>query len=161
MKYSEILQDVLAGKFVRQCKTCRWIILKESGMWDDGPHNPDFVLEKRDYAIDTWEVKQDPEEIFVWGRSLTIDGKEESIISLSSDFPIDNVAFCEKADLFPSAKPQKYKLVPVEEEKIRINRDKEHYRKGRQDILGEINESLTNLGYANVVVYLNENFKES
>ncbi len=67
MKYSDILPDALVGKFVRQSKTCRWIRLKESGMWDIGPNDPDFILEKRDYTLETWEVKPDvPEDIYVY-----------------------------------------------------------------------------------------------
>lgn len=135
MNYSEILPDVLAGKWVREKEDRPWVRMTENGNWvTDNPHlikRDDVGLGKSNsdsgipttigrevFNLDTWEVKK--EIIYIWGacdedgtpyiypgKPIKKDGREwefdDALIIKSND------------NLFPKNKPQKYKLVPVDE----------------------------------------------
>jgi len=120
MKYSEILDDVLAGKWVRTNPNCEWIRMGEEGVFYDEA-GCKTNIRRNTYTFKTWEVK--PDEIYVWGVSKGDDGKYVSYLGneFLCDFtlesnPSHNVVRYSGRPLFPTDKPQKYKLVPVEDE---------------------------------------------
>ncbi len=117
MKYKDILEDILAGKLVRYNSDCKWMRMKESGMWDNDHHNLDFAIEREVYDLDTWEVKL--EEIYVWGA--TNDNGNSCIHTTHPEKIHDywlsgNAITLSEKGVFPADKPQKYKLIPVEED---------------------------------------------
>lgn len=126
MKYQDILPDVLAGKIVRQSPDLPWMRMKRSGMWDiDDEHSPETVLKKEAYLVNTWEVK--PQEIYVWGVCHKSGKSEiyskEPVHGSPRDWVSDQASewleFGGEKNLFPKDRPQKFKLIPVnEEEKV-------------------------------------------
>ena len=64
-----------------------------------------------------WEIEDEP--IYVWGKcdddnvSLIFTDSKAEIPKSDSEY--DDIAFCEKEGLFPKDKPQKFRLVPVED----------------------------------------------
>lgn len=121
MKYQDILPDVLTGKWVRHKFNHPWYRMDYSGVFlkkgEIGERT--IPLERNDYLLDTWEVKPDePEEIYVWGMSRPLsDNEYETFISIDPYFPNENLTrIVSENPLFPIGKPQKYKLIPVDEE---------------------------------------------
>ncbi len=125
MKYQDILPDVLAGKWVRPLNhkvfDYPWLRMKDDGFWED-ESNMNHGVEKDCYSLSEWEVKL--EEIYVWGVCHK-SGKSEiyskkpypgSPRDWVSDQPSEWLEFGGKKNLFPTNKPQKYKLILVDEE---------------------------------------------
>jgi len=123
MKYSEILEDVLAGKCVRTNPNGKWIKMGEEGVFYDEAGCKTNI--RRDtYDFETWEVK--PDEIYIWGFT---DASHVNCVECFSFREIktpllgaDNHTLFAlqrlqgESPLFPTDKPQKYKLVPVEDD---------------------------------------------
>lgn len=59
MKYKNILDDVLAGKFVRDIDVRKWFRMKRDGTFEDEDGNFYKGIVRAEYDSDTWEVKQD------------------------------------------------------------------------------------------------------
>ncbi len=70
MKYSEILPDVLAGKWVRHKPNHEWFMMSESGIFVKGGKTL-VSIDRNSYDLDTWEVK--PEIIYVFYDKRGID----------------------------------------------------------------------------------------
>ena len=114
MKYTEAHAAAIEGKFIRVVYTHVWSTMKEDGEWigENGliVRNPTLFEIKKD----TWEIK--PQEIFVWGIKNSVTGNDylyrkhpEDSMQLSDQMPMGNANF-------PKDKPQKYKLVPVNDD---------------------------------------------
>lgn len=133
MKYKDILEDVLEGKWVRPHKGSAWVRMIGDGRFEDERGNA-FIMYKSQYKHDTWEVKPDiPEEIYVWGVSIGTDDEgydtyllKDKTFTLRDPETVSDI-FKAKAGtsillkedgkaLLSKSKPQKYKLVPVDEE---------------------------------------------
>ncbi len=57
MKYSEILPDVIAGKWVRNNKKHMWMVMNEKGLWSTSSDATGGPISREAYELDTWEVK--------------------------------------------------------------------------------------------------------
>jgi hypothetical protein len=64
MKYSEILDDVISGKWVRANKDSPWIYMdNEKGLWFEDGNTSACIVPRKSYSLNTWEVKEeDPKE---------------------------------------------------------------------------------------------------
>lgn len=70
MQYSEILKDVLDGKWVKSAPTrVYWVRMLENGKWECDIAGTEFTLQKYEMLKNTWEVK--PEEVYVWYAPAT------------------------------------------------------------------------------------------
>lgn len=104
MKYQDILPDVLAGKWVRDCDVRLWARMNSKGVWESQGLNKDWCPLRAEYEKDTWEVKPDePEEI-----RIVIDSVDKS--------PRHTPAICAWVANGSVSVHQKYKLIPVDEE---------------------------------------------
>jgi len=132
MKYSEILEDVLDGKWVKACKSHRWQRLREDGLWDmyppakvpEGCVEHECIINEKEgepkpmsphfMRQDNWEVR--PDDIHVWGVC-----DSDGISCIFEAEPVKNGGRWQDMvsevgkNLFSKDKPQKFKLVPVEE----------------------------------------------
>ena len=124
MKFKEICDTVFEGKWVRWHKDDEWVRFQPDGTWKD-ERGIDVIINRAVFAGDQWEVK--PIEIFVWGVCYEHDNNsyifseepkkdtmgvyqavgEDDFILKPFTIPIHG--------LFSTNKPQKYKLVPVDE----------------------------------------------
>ena len=135
MKYQDILPDVLAGKLVRHTiegtlleslngKPGAWLKMESDGKWTNTDTGCSFDLKRDVYLLDTWEVKSDePEEIYVWVASRSSSVNEWSnYISMAPQInngPLNasySMVTRTEKPLFNTGIPQKYKLIPVDEE---------------------------------------------
>ena len=134
MKYKDILEDVLAGKWFRQKPKAAWLKMCENGQLVNEYDQFGIVIPKVEYDLDTWEIKPDiPEDIYVWGVSIGTDAEgydtyllKDKTFTLCDPKIVPDVfkakvgtSILLKEDgkaLLSKSKPQKYKLIPVDEE---------------------------------------------
>ncbi len=171
MKYKDIIEDVLSGKFARHSKNRDWVMMDEYGNWIN-EHGKSVIISRTLLSLDTWEVKLEPEEIYVWGKTFWIDGKPENLISEKNEFPADNVLQINGkggAVSFGEDKPRKYKLIPVDEEpefskyspdgKMVKMIPMEYFENGRKEMWKEIKNRVMTHGlycYGSVIKYIIE-----
>ncbi len=119
MKYKDILDDVLAGKWFRLKSGCDWVRMDENGRYEnmEGTY---MYFTRNDHQQDTWGVK--PEDTYVWGAT---DDNGNSFLYAEKPtkenldhFYVDSGDCMQVTSTkqLPKDKPQKYKLVPVEED---------------------------------------------
>jgi len=109
MRYHEIIEDILAGKLVRNTMHSeKWFKMGNDGVFYTNDRVPaSWAPDLQALKQATWEVK--PEEIYIWGVTnargtfIAFDEKSET-------------HFTEK-EIFPSKK-QKYRLVPIEDHEL-------------------------------------------
>ena len=114
MEFKEALEAAQKGKLISTGANDRWA-KKVGDYWHDEKGNQiNWIPEV--YISDTWRVRK--EDIYIWascdsdGLSV-ISSKEDDVTLIFGEHrrPCSNL----ENNLFPKDKPQKYKLVPVEE----------------------------------------------
>jgi len=117
MNYSEILPDVLEGKWVRFNSEDPWMEMDYgSGKFvSDGKV---VTVPRPAYGFDTWEVKPGQEEIYVMAFSEECTGGVyDSFIYGSPEKEVSAISRIRYGGkpIFPVGKITKYKLIPVDE----------------------------------------------
>lgn len=163
MRYQDILPDVLKGKWVRQEESAEWMKMNTFGHFHYNKGTDPPIVNRKDYERDTWEVKPDePEEIYVWGVSRKCFGdivtsflstEKEAVTADPVPTPL-TVAVC-RENVFSLGKPQKYKLIPVDED-LQFSTSKKRgetdiYMDGRKDMWKAFAENLSKLSFSGAV----------